>query len=248
MVARRRWKLTLAYDGTNFMGWERQAQGERTVQGVLEEAITGLTREEVAVIGASRTDSGVHALGQVACADLPPRWEAPVLLRGLNALTPKDLRVVDVRETPGDFHPRYAARGKTYFYNLIQGSFADPFRDRYAHRLKGLPSPMEMRLAGNLLRGERDFSAMMAAGSSVKTTRRRLFAVRIRSGRDWLRVFFTAEGFLYKMARNMVSLMTYVALGEIAPEAAQRILASGDRGLAPPTFPAKGLFLWRIDY
>jgi tRNA pseudouridine38-40 synthase len=248
MRSRRRWKLTLAYDGTDFCGWERQSQGERTVQGSLEESLERLNGAPVRVQGAGRTDSGVHALGQVAAVDLPEKWRAAELLRALNALTPRDLRVVSVSEAAPDFHPRYGARSKTYFYQLIRGGNPDPFRDRYAHRLPQLPSPAGMRRIAALVGGERDFAAMMAAGSSVRSTVRRVTAIRVRHGRDWMRVFFTADGFLYKMIRNMISLMTAAASGTLSPAQAQEILASLDRNQAPPTFPPQGLFLWMVKY
>jgi len=244
----RRWKLTLAYDGTGFKGWERQAQGERTVQGAIEEVIASLTGEAAKVVGASRTDSGVHALGQVAAVDLPARWIARDLGRGLNALSPPDLRIVDVCEVDEGFHPRYSARSKTYFYQLVEGAFDDPFKSRYAVRLPVLPDREAMRAAAALLLGKRDFSALMAAGSSVKTTVRDLSRIRVRWGRGQLRIFFTADGFLYRMVRNMMSMIVRIADGSLAPEKAEVILESGQRPLAPPTFPAKGLFLWNVHF
>jgi tRNA pseudouridine38-40 synthase len=248
MADGRRWKFNIAYDGTGFKGWERQAQGERTVQGEFEAALAVLTGEETALTGASRTDSGVHALGQVAVADLAARWKRPVLIRALNALTPPDLLIRDAVPVAPCFHPRQGVTKKTYFYHLIAGNSPDPFRDRYAHRLKVLPPLGPLRAAGRFLCGERDFAAMMAAGSSVQSTVRHLSAVRVRAGRGWIRIFFTADGFLYKMIRNMASFMTEIATGAISVSRAERILASRDRSLAPPTFPGKGLFLWRIRY
>lgn len=244
----RRWKLTLAYDGTEFKGWEKQSQGERTIQGTIEQVIAKLTGETVSVIGASRTDAGVHALGQVAAVDLPARWEGRDLDRGLNALSPPDLRFEEVREVDKRFHPRYSARAKTYFYQLVEGAFDDPFRSRFVVRLPALPGRDAMRAAAALLEGKRDFSALMAAGSSVRSTVRDLTSIRIRSGRGSLRVFFTADGFLYKMIRNMISMIVRIADGSLVPREAEAILASGRRPLAPPTFPAKGLFLWKVHF
>jgi tRNA pseudouridine38-40 synthase len=244
----RRWRLTLAYNGAGFNGWERQAQGERTVQGELEDALGRLAGERVRVVGAGRTDSGVHALGQVAAADLPGRWEGPELLRAVNAVTPSDIRVLEASEAAPDFHPQYEARSKTYFYQLMGGEFDEPFRDAFFHRLPSLPEIDRIRAAAGAIRGERDFSALMASGSPVQSTVRNVFAIRVRGGRDWMRIFITADGFLYKMIRNMVSLLVAAASGAIESGEADAILASRDRGRAPPTFPAKGLFLWKIRY
>ncbi len=243
-----RWKLTCAYDGTEFSGWERQSQGERTVQGTLEKALVKLTGAPVRVNGASRTDAGVHALGQVAVVDVASRWTGEELVRALNALIPNDLRVVDAHRKAPTFHPRRAAVRKTYFYQMIEGRFADPFRDRYAYRLGALPPPERLRQAAALLTGRRDFAALMAAGSQVRTTVRDLSSIRVRSGRDWRRIFFTADGFLYKMIRNMVSLIVTVASDALSAAEALQILGSGDRNQAPPTFPPRGLFLWKIRY
>lgn len=248
MPERCRWKLTCAYDGTGFSGWERQAQGERTVQGTLEAAIGQLTQEPVKVIGASRTDAGVHALGQVAVIDVAPRWQGEDLVRAINALIPNDLRVVDAEARPLDFHPRRTAQRKTYFYQMIEGRFADPFRDRYAYRLGLLPNRERLTQAAALLTGRRDFAALMAAGSQVQSTVRHLSAIRVQGGRDWRRVFFTADGFLYKMIRNMISLIVAVASDALSAEEAGEIVVSGDRTRGPPTFPARGLFLWKIRY
>jgi tRNA pseudouridine38-40 synthase len=241
-------KLVLAYDGTDFCGWERQAQGERTVQGVLEESLFKLTGKSISVAGAGRTDSGVHALGQAASFRIDRALPERTVQNGLNAHLPRDLRVLEAARAPGDFHARYSARLKSYFYQIREAPFDDPFRSRFFHRLKRLPDAVRVRAAAARLVGERDFSALQAAGSAVRTTRRRVRSIKVQNGKDWLRIIMTADGFLYRMARNMVSLIMAQAEGEISEEEASSILASGDRGLAPPTFPAKGLFLWKVYY
>lgn len=242
------YKLELAYDGTGFCGWERQAQGERTLQGVLEESLQSLTGQQVSLIAAGRTDSGVHALGQVASCRLEKEVDSAVLFRGLNAILPRDVRVKSAAYAAEDFHARYSARNKTYFYQIVEAPFDDPFRFRYFHRVRKLPSTRAIREAVQVLEGERDFSALMASGSQVRSTVRRVFPVKARRGGDWVRIYFTADGFLYRMVRNMVSLVMAQARGEISREEAEAILAGKDRTKAPPTFPAKGLFLWRVRY
>jgi tRNA pseudouridine38-40 synthase len=242
------YKIVLAYDGTDFCGWERQSQGERTLQGVLEESLEKLTDRKVSVAGSGRTDSGVHALGQTASFALDRDFEEQVLARALNAHLPRDIRVIEARRAPSDFHARFSAKSKTYFYQIMEGRQDDPFRYRYFHRLRSLPRLAEIRAAARPLVGKRDFAAFQAAGSDVKSTVRHVRAIRIQGGKDWVRVFFTADGFLYRMVRNMISLIMARASGEIAPEEAENIVSRGDRKLAPPTFPAKGLFLWRVRY
>ena len=242
------YRIIIAYDGTRFNGWERQSQGERTVRGVLEDALTRLAGMQVSVVGSGRTDSGVHALGQVVSFRLERDWESESLGRALNALLPKDTLIRSVRRAPPGFHARFWAHRKTYFYQVTAGAFDDPFRSRYCHRLRRLPPVDRIRAATRLLVGTRDFSALRAAGSDVATSERTVYAIRVRGGRDWVRIFFTANGFLYKMVRNMTAFIMALAEERLGEDEARRILASGDRTRAPATYPGRGLFLWRVDH
>lgn len=242
------YKLTFAYDGTEFCGWERQAQGERTVQAVVEAGLAPLADGEVRVTAAGRTDAGVHALGQVVSFRLARGYPPEAVARALNARLPPDVRVVGAELVPEGFHARFSARGKTYFYQMVEADWDDPFRGRYVLRVPRLPPTDRLRRSARLLLGEHDFAALKAAGSDPATTRRRIHSIKIRKRRNWVRIFITADGFLYRMARNLVSLLMAVARGELSEEEAEWILSSGDRNRAPPTFPAKGLFLWRVWY
>ncbi|MHC4941720.1 MAG: tRNA pseudouridine(38-40) synthase TruA [Planctomycetota bacterium] len=215
---------------------------------MLEESLEKLTGRKTPVAGSGRTDSGVHALGQAASFHLGKDFEEEVLHKALNAHLPRDIRVVEARRVPDDFHARFSAKHKTYFYQILEGEHDDPFRSRFFHRLRTLPELERFRTAASALVGERDFAALQAAGSDVKNTRRRVHAIRVQGGKGWIRVYFTADGFLYRMVRNMIALITAQACGEISPEEAERILSEGDRRLVPATFPAKGLFLWRVSY
>jgi len=241
-------KLVLAYDGTAFSGWEKQAQGERTVRGIIEAGLQSLTRSQVSVFASGRTDSGVHALGQTVSFHLNKDMDENTIVRGLNALLPRDVLILKALRVPDDFHARYSARYKTYFYQILEGQFDDPFKSRFYHRMAKLPPVEKIRRCTSILVGKRDFSAMQATGSDVRTTVRNLMSIKIRSGRGWVRIFFTADGFLYRMVRNMVSLLVALASGAISYNSAEEILASGDRSLAPPTFPGKGLFMWKVYY
>lgn len=241
-------KVILSYDGTDFCGWEKQAQGERTVRGTIEEGLHRLTGCDVTVQAAGRTDSGVHALGQVISFHMEREMESRTILRGLNALIPREIKVLAVETAPHDFHARYSVIRKTYFYQIMEGRFDDPFRSRFFHRVDRLPGIDRIRAAALPLLGERDFAAMRASGSDVRTSRRRVVSIKARRGKDWIRIFITANGFLYRMARNMISLIMAQACGEISRDEAEKILRSGDRTTAPPTSPAKGLFLWNVRY
>src|SRR5215218_4033339 len=159
-------KITLSYDGTDFVGWQRQANGV-SVQGLIEDALATLDGRAVAVAGAGRTDSGVHALGQVAAFTLERTIAAGALLRALNAHLPDAIRVVAADQVPASFHPRFAAQSKTYCYRILTGDVASPFERRYAWHVSGVLDLAAMAAAARLLEGEHDFAAFQAAGSDV---------------------------------------------------------------------------------
>jgi tRNA pseudouridine38-40 synthase len=171
-------KLTVAYDGTEFVGWQRQATGA-SVQGLIEDALRALDGRDVTVTGAGRTDAGVHALGQVAACSLVREIDAVTLARALNARLPPDVRVLAAVEVGPAFHPRFSARSKTYRYRIWNGEVASPFERRYAWHLVGALDVEAMTRAARLLEGAHDFAAFQASGSETKSTERRILALRI---------------------------------------------------------------------
>lgn len=241
-------KFTLAYDGTDFCGFQRQAQGERTVQGVLEKALGRLAGSVPKLFAAGRTDSGVHAQGQVVnfktASRIPPeRWTAAV-----NSCLPPDLVVWEAEEVPPEFHARYAAKSKTYQYIVSRRRWPDVFLRRYSyHRPRALDIEV-LRAAAALLVGEHDFQGFAAAGSTVRTTVRRLYRVEIEEQREEVYFTFKGNGFLYKMVRNMVGALLLVGEGKKAPELIREILTKGKRELAGTTAPPEGLTLLAVDY
>ena len=249
-----RLRLTVAYDGTALNGWQLQAPGlGRTVQGCLEEALARLCGEPVRVIGAGRTDSGVHALAQTAHADVPDARTDLPWQKALNALLPRDVSVVAVTPAPPDFHARFSARGKTYVYTLwTEPGYILPWRRGYVWDV-GRFGPLDvaaMAAAARELVGEHDFAAFQNAGSSVATTVRRLYAVSRETGTcpqetAWR---FEGSGFLKQMVRNLIGTLVAVGRGRLTPEAVGRLVASGERSLAPATAPASGLCLVRVAY
>ena len=174
-------KLTVAYDGTDYVGWQRQARG-RSIQGELERAFAEIEGRPVRVAGAGRTDAGVHALGQVASVQLAHRIETSVLVRAINAKLPPDIRLLAAETVEADFHARYAARKKTYRYNLTTGPVASPFTLRYAWHVREPLDLDAMREAAARLQGRRDFAAFQAAGTEVASTVRTVRSVAIGSG------------------------------------------------------------------
>jgi tRNA pseudouridine38-40 synthase len=240
-------KLVLAYDGSGFAGWQRQANA-RTVQGVLEETIARVTGERVTVNGAGRTDAGVHACGQVANFRTTSRLSADHLQRALNALLPPSVAVVQAEEVPAEFHARFGAVGKHYRYTLSLGPVRPVFdRERVLHVRAHLSLPA-MRRAARPLVGEHDFAAFTKQADEAKSTVRHIDDVHIRRNGSRVLVDITGSGFLYGMVRAIVGTLLEVGRGKLTPAALADILASCDRRRAGPTAPAHGLCLMSVRY
>ena len=243
----RTFKVTLAYDGSDFSGWQLQA-GPRTVQGVLEEALRAFDERRVVVHAAGRTDAGVHAMGQVVSFALDSGIACDALLRALNVRLPEDVRVMRVEQVPDDFNARFHARQKTYHYAIFNAPVVPPHLRRYVWHV---PQPLDvdaMDAAAALLVGEHDFAAFQATGGDVISTRRQILSSRIRNAGEQLSYEVTGTGFLRHMVRNIVGTLVDVGrrrrpVGDIA-----RILASLDRANASATAPPHGLTLWSVEY
>lgn len=246
-MAEKRFRLVVQYDGTAYRGWQVQP-GEATIQGELEAVLERIAGTPVAVAGAGRTDAGVHALGQAAALTLETRMSPDELLRALNSMLPRDIRVVEAAGVPPDFHPRYDARSKIYYYQVFTGPVISPFLQRHAHHHRWpLDQPRMERAAKHFL-GRHDFSAFCAADTDVRDKVRDVTAAGIFR-RDELLVFVVeADGFLKQMARAMAGTLIEVGRGKIGPDDLPGIIASRDRSRAGPTAPARGLFLYRVNY
>ena len=259
-------RLTVAYEGTAFHGFQAQRPGLRTVQVELERSVSALTGETVRVTGASRTDSGVHARGQVVnfrtgSAIPVDRWP-----RALGSHLPPDLVVQDAAEAAADFHARYFALGKIYRYLVYESAVPSPFWDRYALRWPGPPlDTSAMHRAATALQGYHDFRAFHDTGSRVGDTRRHLFYAGLHQFADegrpaivpppagpgktrFLGITLIADGFLYHMARVMVGTLLEVGRARLTADSLCERLADGRRDLTGPTAPAKGLWLERVLY
>lgn len=240
-------KLTLAYDGTDFAGFQVQP-GRRTVQGELTAALEKILGERVGVIGAGRTDAGVHARAQVANFQTAARLPVERLPAALNSCLPPDITVWRAEEVPARFHARYDARGKTYRYLIDRAPHRAPFLRRYSWHLTLPLDAAAMRAAAAPLCGEHDFSSFCAAGSASPNHVRTLQRLAVGEEGDLLLVEAKADGFLYKMVRNLVGTLVEVGRGALAAEDVERILAGRDRRLAGPTAPPQGLILWEVEY
>lgn len=240
-------KITVAYDGTRFVGWQRQAQGE-SVQGLLEEALARFEGAPVTVHGAGRTDAGVHALGQVASARVTCVHDPATLVRGLNAHLPADIRVTRVDNAPDAFHARFNASRKTYRYQIRNTPVANPFARAFEWHL---PEPLAldaMARAADGLVGTHDFAAFRSVGSDVATTIRTVTRSDWRVHEGVLTYEIAGDGFLRHMVRVVVGTLVEVGRGWRTPDDLTRLLCGGRRREAGPTAPPQGLFLVSVDY
>jgi tRNA pseudouridine38-40 synthase len=251
-----RFRIVLSYDGTDYVGWQRQASGV-SIQGLIEEALRALDGRDVTVSGAGRTDAGVHALGQVAGFTLERSMDPATLVRALNAQLPYAVRVLDAAEVGPDFHPRFSARVKTYRYRLWNGEVMSPFERAYAWHVRGRLDVEAMRAAAPLIRGRHDFAAFQAAGGSVTATEREVLESTLQAsgpGSSFaapaavLTYEVTGTGFLRHMVRIIVGSLVEIGRGRQPIEWMSDAIASRDRQAAGPTAPPQGLVLVRVEY
>lgn len=243
----RRVKMTVAYDGTNYKGWQIQPNGI-TIEEVLNETLSGLLGENIVVTGASRTDSGVHSMGNVAIFDTNTRMPADKISFALNQRLPEDIVIQGSCEVPADWHPRYQKSRKTYEYRILNRTFRIPIR-RFDTYFYYHPLDVErMRQAASFLVGEHDFKSFCAVGAQVKSTIRTIYACDVRKENDIITIRVTGNGFLYNMVRIIAGTLIRVGGGEISPEQIPEILAALDRKAAGPTAPAHGLTMMGIEY
>lgn len=240
-------KLVLEYDGIGYHGFQRQ-HGKITVQEVVENAISKLTGEKITVIGAGRTDSGVHAMGQVVnfrtCSRIPGDRFAPAL----NSMLPRDVVVTGSEEVDLKFHARFDAVSKLYRYTILNRRYPSALlRNRVYHYLDRL-NEYDMDLACKHIFGEHDFTSFCAAGASVKNFTRRIVHISCVRQDDLIIVEIQANGFLHNMVRIIVGTLIEVGRGRLCPDDIKRILEARDRTLAGPTVPASGLCLIKVNY
>jgi tRNA pseudouridine38-40 synthase len=254
----RKIRLLLEYDGTAYHGWQIQKDAE-TVQGVLEEAVFHLTGEHSPVIGASRTDAGVHAFGQVAVFRTSSHFDAGTIRRAFNAVLPRDIRVLSAEEVNDAFHPRDDAIRKRYFYMIANQRESSAFLFRYTWIVPQMLKMSLMEEASSVLIGQNDFAAFMGTGSDIKDTVREISSLSVEQcdgvvfmgvflNGNFLKITAEANGFLRHMVRNIVGTLVEIGRGRIPSHRMKEILDSRDRKNAGQTAPANGLFLERIDY
>ena len=240
-------KLTVAYDGTNYCGWQVQPNGV-SIQSTLQKAIENLLGEKTDVTGASRTDSGVHALGQVAVFDTDkniPDWKYAL---AINQRLPKDIVVQKSEEVPLDFHPRYTDVEKTYEYRIFNDEFPDPLCRLYTHFTYTKLDIDRMNAAAGYLIGEHDFKSFCSIHTQTETTVRTITDLSVKKEGSLITIRVTGTGFLYNMVRIIAGTLIEVGNGKYPPEHIKEILQHCDRSCAGPTAPARGLTLVEYEF
>ena len=256
-LPRRNIKLLISYDGTVYSGWQRQGapgsagQGiaRETVQGTIEKALEKIHKEAVALTGSGRTDSGVHAAAQGANFYTHIKsMEDWRFVPALNSLLPRDIRILDSRETLEDFHARFDTRQRTYRYFFIYGRDAQPWELRYAMHLKHQPDIRLLNSYARLFRGEMDCTAFAVPGDESKSRSRYISSASFFLDGSRLVFEISANAFLWKMVRSIAGTLVHFEEKKIKPGYLGEIISSGMRSMTGPTAPPEGLFLWKVDY
>ena len=241
-------KLTIAYDGTTYVGWQRQPNGV-SIQQLIEQAFAPLAGGEApAVAGAGRTDAGVHAVAQVASVQLDTDLAAETIRRALNFRLPADVRVHRVEDAPLDFHARFDAAGKIYRYRICVGAVVSPFDRCFVHHAPEARDHDAMRDAAARLVGRHDFASFQAAGGDAQDSVRTLHRLDLCAREDELVLDIEGNGFLRHMVRTIAGTLIEVGAGQRGAAAMTDILAARDRRAAGRTAPASGLTLLRVNY
>ncbi len=243
----KRVKLVVGYDGTNYSGWQVQP-GRKTIEGELNKHLSELLGEEIQVIGASRTDSGVHALCNVAVFDTNARIPGEKISYALNQRLPEDIRIQSACEVDAEFHPRHCNSQKTYEYRITRGEFPIPTKRLYSYFTYYSLDVDKMRQAATYLVGEHDFKSFCSVAAVVETTVRTILSIDIIEEKDDLIIRVKGTGFLYNMVRIIAGTLMEVGKGKIKPEQMKEILEATDRNAAGPTAQPQGLMLVRYDF
>lgn len=244
---KKRVKLVVAYDGTAYHGWQVQPNAV-TVEGILNEKLTELLGEQITVTGASRTDAGVHSLGNVAVFDTETRIPADKISYALNQRLPEDIVVQESKEVSPDFHPRFCDSRKTYEYRILNRKFPIPTMRKDTYFYYRPLDVAAMQKAATYLIGEHDFKSFCTVGAQVETTVRTIYALSVTKEEDLIKIRVTGNGFLYNMMRILAGTLISVGIHEKEPEDMEDILAALDRTAAGPTAPACGLTMMGICY
>lgn len=243
----KRVKLIISYDGTNYSGWQIQ-NNAITIQSKIEDACKNLFSQEIKIVGASRTDAGVHALGQVAVFDIDTTIPSDRISYALNNSLPEDIVIQESVEVHKEFHPRYEAIKKTYEYNIVNRQFMLPQHRLYSWFVKKELNVDKMKEACKYFIGEHDFKSFCSVNTQVRSTIRTIYNLEIVKNNPYITIRIEGNGFLYNMVRIITGTLVDVGKGRIEPNLIERIIKDKDRSKAGITAPANGLILTKIEY
>ena len=242
-----RYLLTIAYDGTHYSGWQVQSNAT-CIQPLIQHSLQTALRTTLELTGSSRTDAGVHALGQIAHFDVPFEIDLILLRRSLNALLPADIRILEVRPVSDTFHARYSATSKVYHYRLHLDPVLDPFKRLYCHPIFGSFDRSRLKAAVGQFIGTKDFTSFANVKKGTVNPIRTLYRLDVVDEPGGMRLEFEGNGFLYKMVRNLTGALLAIGSYKLNPDEIESIFSAKDRTQAPPTAPAKALTLMQIHY
>ncbi len=247
------YKIIIAYDGTNFCGWQvqrhkAQDKRRRSIQEVIEEALRKIAHKEIKLTCSGRTDAGVHAQGQVANFNLDLKIPLSGLKAALNSLLPDEITVLKISRAKDNFHSRFSAKSKAYRYTILNSRQRDSFSKNFVCFCDYPLDLALMRKEARALLGRYDFSGFCASAGKKKNPLKNIKRISVKKQGDRIYIDIEADGFLYNMVRNIVGTLIEVGRGKFPPGSIKNILARGDRRLAGPTAPAQGLMLLRVDY
>jgi tRNA pseudouridine38-40 synthase len=243
-------RLIIEYEGTNYSGWQVQTRHKqkKTVQEILEKALAQILQEKIKVIGSGRTDAGVHSLGQTANFKTKSKLDCDNIQRALNSILPKDIRIREIEQVRADFHARFSARSKIYRYTIVNHSFASPFLRRWAYLVRHPLNLRRMRSAAKYLLGKHNFRSFQAADKKERNSVRTIKWLDIRRDGDLIHINIEADGFLYRMVRNIAGTLIEVGRGRRSAENIKTILKAKNRIYAGSCAPARGLCLMEVKY
>jgi tRNA pseudouridine38-40 synthase len=244
------YKLTIAYDGTNYAGWQYQLN-DITIQQVIEEAINRILQIKISLIGSGRTDTGVHALAQTANFKIDKEIDTKKFTYSLNCLLPTDIRILNIEEVDESFHSQYSAKGKIYHYNMLLSRMEDPFTRNYHLHYRGKIDVEAMKEATYLFIGTKDFTSFANETHSDNAPRsavRTIYRLDLIEDGANVRLEFEGNGFLYKMVRNITGTLLQVGLKKLTTDEIIKIFEAKDRKAAGPAAPPQGLFLVKVLY
>ena len=242
-----RYAMVVEYDGTAYAGWQRQKNAV-SIQQKIEEAMEIVLGRKTVIVGSGRTDSGVHALGQVAHFDSEKELNTRSTMYSINSLLPSDVKLQKLFKVEQDFHAQYSAKRKTYLYRAYVSESASPLKDKYYARvLPDVDFDKMVREASKLV-GKHDFKAFCSTGSSINSTEREIYAFELKEEGDEIIFEITGNGFLYNMVRIIVGTLFFIGKGKLEEGTIEKMLQSGQRKLGGKTFPACGLTLKQVEY